>query len=252
MRCPHCNEKTAVHDLWCVKCGKHTELITKELSATKSLNSSWTKYKAVRGRNLPVGILAALTGFIPVYILIWLQNYAMLDLPKWQLMTLSNVVWLFFIPILLVPFKAVCRKDNNEIDVKEFLASFKSYFSYFLLSLSSVVFYLVIFYLCKGDPILNLVWLVLVIYWIAIIIPVPVLMERYNLNAFKAIKFAYKQAGDVRWNLFLMAILLVVTNILATLLLVVGLAVTIPYTWFAIRDYIDKLIEFEVFDIEGM
>ncbi len=250
MRCPHCNEKTAIHDLWCVKCGRHTEIVSNDLSATKSLNITWNKYKTVKGRNLPVGILAALTGIIPMIILIWLQNYATIDLPKWQLIVLSNIVWLFFLPVLLAPFQAVCKKDNNEIDVKDFFASFKSYFKYLLLSLASVVFYLLIFFICKGDPILNLVWLVLVIYWIAIVIPVPVLMERYNLSSLKAIVLAYKQAGDVRWNIFLMGIILVAANILATLLFVVGLAITIPFTWFAIRDYIDKLIEFEVFEIK--
>jgi len=247
MRCSHCNEKTASHDLWCVKCGKYTEVISQDLSAKKSLNSSWNKYKTFRGSNLPAGILAALTGMIPLCILIWLQNYTLLALPTWQMVVLSNIVWLFFIPVMLVPFSAVCRKDDYEIGVRDFFASFKSYFKYFMLSLVSVLFYLIIFYLCKGDPILNIVWLVLVVYWIAIVLPLPILMERYEINALKALKIAYKQAGDVRWNIFLMAIILVIANILATLLFVIGLAITLPFTWFAIRDYVDKLIEYEVF-----
>ena len=251
MRCPHCNEKTANHDLWCVKCGKQTELVSKDLSANKSLNESWAKYKTVRGRNMPVGIISALTGMIPMFLLIWLLNYVIIELSKWQLMILSNIVWLFFIPIMLVPFQAVCKKDNYEIDMRDFFASFKSYFKYLIFSLSSILFYLAIFYICKGDPILNLVWLVLVIYWIAIILPVPVLMERYKLNAFNAIKMSYKHAGDVRWNIFLMVIILAVANILATLFFVVGLAIAVPFTWFAVRDYVDKLIDYEVFEIRN-
>jgi hypothetical protein len=249
MRCPHCNEKTANHDLWCVKCGKQTELVSKDLSAIRSLKLSWNNYKAFRGSNLPVGISAALTGALPLIFFIWLLNYALQQLPKLQLMVISNLVWLFFIPIMLVPFSAVCKKDNYEIDTNEFFSSFKYYFRYGVFSLISVLFYLIILFLCKGDPILNVVWLVLVIYWIAIVLPVPILMERYELNAFKAIKIAYKQLGDLRWNIFLLIIALVVVNILAVLLFFVGLAVTIPFSWFAIRDYVDKLIDFEVIEI---
>ena len=112
MRCPHCSEKVAIHDLWCIKCGKHTDLVSKDLSAVKSFKESWERYKTVRGRNMPVGIIAALTGFIPMYLIIWLMNYVLVDLPKWQHMLLSNVVWLVFLPVLLVPFQAVCRKDT--------------------------------------------------------------------------------------------------------------------------------------------
>jgi len=250
MRCPHCNEKNANHDLWCSKCGKHTTLISNELSANKSMNESWKNYKPFRGRNFPVGIWTSLTGIIPLIIMIWLLNFALPAMGLWKFLALHVTVWTLLVPVLLVPFNAVCKIDNYKIDVKDFFSSFSSYFRYFLLTFISVLFYVIIFFVCQGDPILNLVWLVLVLYWIAIVLPVPVIMERFKVNPFKSLKLSYKYAGDLRWNIFLMVLILFVANLLATLLLVVGLAVIVPFSWFAIRDYVDKMIENEVFDIK--
>lgn len=248
MRCTHCNEKLANHDLWCVSCGKRTEVLNTSLAATKSLNASWKEYKKFKGPNFPVGIWSVLLGALPFALIFWFLSYGMPELPTWQIMLIRNLIWLVFIPVLLVPFKAVCNKDGYQITVKDYFASYASYPRYLLLSLLSVVYYLVIHYVCKGDPILNLVWLVLVLYWIAIVIPVPVLMERYKINAFAAIEFSYKKAGDLRWNIFLIGIFLFLANILAGLLLLIGMAVIIPFSWFAIRDYTDKMIGYEVFD----
>lgn len=248
MRCPHCSEKLASHDLWCLKCGKRTDLVSKDLSALKSLNQSWENYKKVKGRNLPVGIWAALTGIIPMGVLLWILNYLLPEAPTWKFLTISSILWLFFLPIVFVPLSAVCKKDNYNIDVKDFLGSFSQYFKYLVFTLISVLYYIAIFYICIGDPILNLVWIVLILYWIAIVIPVPVIMERFKCNSLKAIILSYKHAGDLRWNIFLMGIVLTLANVLAALLLIVGLAITIPFTWFAIRDYVDKMIEFEIFE----
>jgi hypothetical protein len=251
MRCPHCNEKLAPHDLWCVKCGKQTHLINNDLSALKSLNSTWKKYKPVQGNNFPVGILAVLTGVIPMVAIFWLLNYIFAQIPTWQIMLTRNFVWLFFLPVLMVPISATCKKEGYQISIGEYFGSFKNYGHYLILSLFSVLFYLVIYFVCKGDPILNLVWLVLVVYWIAVVFPVPVLMERYNMPAWQALILAYKKAGDLRWNILLLEIILIVANAVAGLLLVIGLAVILPFSWFAIRDYVDKMIEYEVFDTKA-
>jgi hypothetical protein len=247
MRCTHCNEKLAIHDLWCVKCGKHSNVLVGDLSALKSLDRTWKNYKPFQGQNFPVGILATLTGVIPTFVIIFLLILINAQMQLWKHLIISNAIWLFFLPILLVPFKVVCSKDSYKVNVKDFFQPFKAYFSFLVLSFMSILFYLIIYLICRGDPILNLVWLVLVIYWVAIVTPVPVLMQRYSIGSIKAIALSYKKAGDVRWNIFLMIIILTIANVLATACLVIGLVVTVPYTWFAIRDYVDKLIEFEVF-----
>jgi hypothetical protein len=250
MRCTYCNEKLASHDLWCINCGRRTEVLSNSLAATKSLNESWKKYKSFKGQNLPVGIWSVLLGILPLILIIWFLYYGLPELPTWQTMLIRNIVWLFFTPVLLVPFRAVCRKADYQITVKEYFASFASYPQYLMLTLLSVIYYLIIYYVCKGDPILRLVWLVLVFYWIAILFPVPILMERYKKNAFSALTISYKKAGDLRWNMFLALIILFIANVLAGIIFLIGLTVILPFTWFAVRDYVDKMIEYEVFDVK--
>jgi len=247
MKCQYCNGKLAIHDLWCVNCGKRTDVISKDLSAISSLKLSWAKYKSVKGKNLPVGILSVLIGILPIYFLLWAFNFTTPDLPVWQVLMIRNIAWLLIIPMTLVQFTQICKRDDYILSVKDYLAAFNTYFKYILFILVSVVYYLVIHFICQGDPILNLVWLVLVVYWITVILPCPILMERFKINVFKAIRLSYKDAGDIRWNLFLMIILLFSLNFIATVLFIIGLAITLPFSWFAIRDYVDKLIDYEVF-----
>lgn len=247
MRCSHCNEKTAPHDIWCVKCGKPTPIARTELSAIKSIKTTWSEYTKVKGQNFPVGIIAVLTGVLPLAGLIWLLHYISPALPKWQWMLYYNLLMLFFLPLLFVPFNAVCRKDSYQVSVGDYFRSYTAYPRYLFFSFIAVLYYLVIFFICKGDPILNLVWLVLALYFPAIAVPLPVIMERYGHHAWKALRLSFRIAGDVRWNKFLLLLILLCINALALVCFVVGLAVTIPFTWMAIRDYTDKLIEFEVF-----
>lgn len=250
MRCPHCNEKTAPHDIWCIKCGKQTDVIANDLSAVKSLKSSWKQYSAIKGNNFPIGIIAALTGVLPTLILIWLQNFGLSSLPPWQALLISNLTWLLFLPVLLLPFSMVAKKDVTVFSLADFWRAFSSYPRYLGLSLITVLFYLIIHFVCQGDPILNLVWLVLVLYWIAIILPIPVLMERMQSNPYAMLKKVYLTAGDLRWNIFLLGFILFIVNLLAAAFLLVGLIITLPFSWIAIRNYTDKLIDFEVFDAE--
>ena len=71
-------------------------------------------------------------------------------------------------------------------------------------------------------------------------------MERKNVNAWKALRMAYKYFKVVRWQLFWLGLILLVLNLAATALALVFLLITLPLSWFAIRDYIDLLLEYEI------
>jgi hypothetical protein len=87
---------------------------------------------------------------------------------------------------------------------------------------------------------------VLVNYWIAVILPVPVLMERRDLSFWAALKLSYRHFHVVRWNMYLLVLALFILNSIAALLLIVPLVVTLPLSWFAVRDYTDLLLEYEL------
>jgi len=248
MKCKYCEAKTAIHDLWCVKCGKPTGVIKNELSAMASLKATWNSYTPYKGANAPVGILATLIGIIPLLLTYIFAHLILTGFPEWQSVLMTAGLWVFILPLALIPLDTVSRKADYRITVGDFFSSFRKYPLYWFFSLLISLFYVAIYFICKGDAILNLVWLVLVQYWVVIIMPVPIIMAQLGLSPLQAIARAYRKCGDVRWNIYLLLIVLTIVNALACLFLLVGLIITVPFTWFAIRDYTTKLIEYEIFD----
>jgi hypothetical protein len=119
------------------------------------------------------------------------------------------------------------------------------------------LFYSFIYLICFGLPnfgslpILRLVWLVLVNYWIAIALPAVVLMEQFNWSPWFAIQKSYKHFHDLRWNIFLLALVLTFANLIALglfFLLLIPLVFTLSLSLFAIRDYVRLLVDFELLD----
>ncbi|MEF3694935.1 MAG: hypothetical protein V3576_06260 [Candidatus Cloacimonadota bacterium] len=260
MRCKYCNNKLADHDIWCVNCGRQTQVPKQELSAIRSMRETWDNLKERKGALAPVGAMTALWGIIPIALLILMFSQISFSLGQ------SNTLDYFFniflrvaafslvIPLTTLAFNSISATENYELSFRELLSSFKAYPKFLLLSFISALFYALIYIVCFGlplfasDPILRLVWIVLVNYWAAIVLPVPALMIKLNIGAFKGIALSYKHFHDLRWNLYLMALLLVVMNTLAFTFLLVGLLVTIPFTWFCVRDYTRKLLDYELLD----
>jgi hypothetical protein len=260
MRCKHCDARLAAHDIWCSNCGKQTGIINKDLASMSSLKMTWSKYLPNKGINVPAAAFSVLLGIVPIIGLLFLLNsIGVLDLIAIQ-HTGKLILNLFiisigvsiFLPIILISYKPVCQEPGTVIRLKSLTSNLKSYPRYFLLSLISALFFVLIYLICFGlpdfgsDPILRLVWIVLVNYFLAVFLPVPVLMERKDLNPWAAFKMSYRFFHPVRWQLYLLALVLTLANSLAMLLALVPLVFTLPLSWFAIRDYVDLLLEYEI------
>lgn len=260
MRCKYCNNKLAEHDIWCVSCGRQTQVPKLELSALGSMKDTWDNIKDKKGPLAPAGAMIALMGIIPIALLILM--FLQISFSVGQSSTvdyflniiLRVVAFSLVIPITVLAFASISNSKEYELSVKQLLSNFRHYPSFLLLSFISALFYALIYIVCYGlplfasDPILRLVWIVLVNYWAAIVLPVPVLMMKLDIGALRAIALSYKHFHDLRWNLYLMALILVVLNTFAFAFLLLGLLVTIPFTWFCVRDYTSKLLEYELLD----
>lgn len=159
-----------------------------------------------------------------------------------------------FVPFIFIGLAAISNRQDYEYSLPMLKDAFKRYHAYFALALISAVYYTLIYLICFGfpgfgsDPILRLVWIVLVNYWWAIILPVPVIAETQKVSMIKALSLSYRHFHDLRWNLYLLALVLVIINFLALVFFVVGLAFSLPLSIFAIRDYTQKLIDYRLLD----
>jgi len=224
------------------------------------MKDSWNMFKERKGALAPAGAVIALLSIIPIAILTVI--FFQFSISSGQSATIDyflNIIirvasYTLVTPFLLLAFSHISTEADYDLSVKQVFGGFKAYPSYFLLCLVSSLFYALIYIVCYGlplfasDPILRLVWVVLVNYWAAIVLPVPVMMNKLEIGALKAIKLSYKHFHDLRWNIYLMALVLLLLNALAFSFLLVGLLITIPFTWFCIRDYTQKLLDFELLD----
>ncbi len=260
MRCKHCDARLAPHDFWCANCGKQTQVINKDLSAWASLTKTWQKYLPHKGVNIPAAAFAIIAGVVPILLLLFLLNASgHLNLSQDQAtgdlllnLLLMAAAITVFLPMLLLPYKEVCAASGHSLVFKNLLHSLRQYPRYLFLSVISVLFFVIVYLICFGlpnfssDPILRLVWIVLVNYFLALFLPVPVLMERLEASPWKAFKISYKNFHVVRWQLYLLALVLILINLAATTLAMVLLLFTLPLSWFAVRDYTDLLLHYEI------
>lgn len=258
MRCKHCNARLAAHDIWCVECGRQSSVPRQELSALNSLKSSWADFVEKKSHAVPIASVSIILGFLPLAFLTWLfRSY--IELPSVTglqvivSLLIKAVSYSIFMPFLMLPM-TILHNGRDLGKLKSLFAAMKEYPKYLALSLVInfvfVAFYIICFGLPKfgSDPILRLVWLVLINYWSTIFIPAAVLVNYTSSSPISAIKQSYKHFHDVRWNIYLMILILTLINALAAVLALIGLVITIPFTWFALRAYVRKLVDFELLE----
>lgn len=259
MRCKHCNNRLANHDIWCVECGKQTEVIKNELSALKSLGNTYKSWNRDKASAVPGTAFALIAGLIPILVLIVLfhryisleSNTAMRTILNLGIKSISISI---FVPFILIAFSSISSHDQYHLSLSDMLKGMRSYPRYLGFTLISAFYFSLIHLICFGLPnfgslpILRLVWLVLVNYWIAIALPAAVLMESLDLCPGKAIKMSYRHFHDVRWNIYLLGLVLAILNLVAGALLFFPLVFSLPLSLFAIRDYTKRLVDFELLE----
>ncbi len=259
MRCSKCNAKLSPNDVWCLNCGRQTRLIKEELSALRSLARTWGHMSSGFSAYVPAGAVSIIFGVLPIVILIWLfsgllgyqDETTASYLAELILKTLSVSL---FLPFVMTPFSSIARinSSNYELGFKQAINSLGKYPRYLGVALISALFYILATIICYGlpdfgsDPILKLVWIVLMNYWLALSLPVPMIMERMRTSPWRAYRISYRCCHDVRWNLYLLGLILLLSNLLGTIPIVIGLTITLPVSWFTIRDYVDLLFAYGV------
>ena len=97
------------------------------------------------------------------------------------------------------------------------------------------------------DPLLHFARLILVVYWITIVFPVPLMIVRRRMNPFSAIKVAYYKTQETRWQQFFTLFFILVINAAGLALIGVGLIVSLPLSYILIERYYRQMDEFELF-----
>jgi len=237
-----CNQKLAENAIFCPVCGEPTGALKNELSARKNWQQSWQKVKSNLGKYLPFSIFFIFTAL--------LVNVAALYV-TWGNYWLVNLAMLFTVPFLLVPLAI----NHYDFTISNYLKELRFYPQYWLFVLVSIVYFFLLKVICTGfllnvaiDAILHIVRLVMVLYWIAIVLPAPVLIAAKRVNAVKAIRMSYVASAETRWQQFFLEILALLGIIIGAALAGLGLLVAIPLMYYAFISYYHALNELKLFE----
>ncbi|MCD4817489.1 MAG: hypothetical protein K8S23_02210 [Candidatus Cloacimonetes bacterium] len=240
-----CNENINIHDMFCSRCGTATSALSNSLSAKKNFQFVYDRFKQIESQYYAFGILLFFTGFVFLALALYFSqgNY-------W----LTNGLLLFVVPILFLPFASEENFIENPLTISSFLSSFKYYPHFWLFTLINIVFFLLMKIINTGfilniatDPLLHFARLILVVYWIAVVFPAPLLIIRKKINPFSAIKLAYEAGKETRWQQFFTLFFVLVINAVGLALIGVGLIVSLPLSYLLIERYYRQMDEYELF-----
>lgn len=234
--CVKCLKDLEANQLFCTDCGEPTRKLTEDLSAKRNWQQAWADYKNRKGENYPFAIFFFFLVLLPtLYVAFFVTDSYYI----------SNLFFLIFLPLVFIPFTIPVVKENTAITIKRYIHNLRYYPRVFLFVLINVLYFFLLKIITSSvDPILNLVRLILVLYWLAIMVPYLHLLLRKEVNPFKALLIVYKGGKETRWQQFFTYFYLFVINLAGLAALGVGLLVTIPYSIAVIERYymqMDKL-----------
>jgi hypothetical protein len=214
MNCKKCKAKIENNEIYCPQCGIPTGVVKEKMSAFKTFSEVYRNYKANKNKHFSMSLFAFIYGIIPLVAAKFAVNEFLSDSHRIIVYAIYLLVSSLFVPFLLAP---LC-KNGEYYGTNSQTSEYKEALGYYpRLLLMSILFalYLIAFrVICQGDPILNLVHLVMIFYGIAIFMPVPYLIKSRDLGVWKALKVSYKSGlYSYRWQFFFMTILILLVNL---------------------------------------
>ncbi len=250
MKCSNkkCLEKLSDTDIYCHACGKPSGVLSGQLAAQTIIRDTWEEFKLVRSNHYSFGILHFLFAVLPILCSIYLSYHLSLFQSNFTNYLFNNLIFALILPLSILPFAFRKNFISETVSPKEYFGMFKQYSRFFILNFFSVFFYFAIKYICIGDPILNLVRLVLVFYWVAVFLMAPAIMSYRQINPWKALVFAYKSGFMTRWQQLFLYLLLLVINLVALIPIGLGLIITLPFTYAVLTRYYRELERYNLLD----
>jgi hypothetical protein len=240
-----CNAVLDDHAIFCSVCGTTTEALQNELSARKVFKGQIKDYRE-KGMKFSVpGILLMVLTLVLFYSVFFLTA---------KMYYVTNLILLFLIPFMLIPFTFKWEDNRVEFSLSNYLSALRYYPLLWLFTLLNVVYYFLLKILCTGylltvatDPILHLVRLVLAIYWLAVIFPVPYIIINKKISLLRALKISYQAGAETRWQHFYLLLFVIFLNLVAIIPLGFGLIFTLPFSYQVIYKYSANMDQFELF-----
>ena len=241
MVCKSCKKNITEIDIYCLSCGTPTENYKQHFSIKKTLQAAKAAAKADNVNLIFYYIPIALV----LIVLVCITGYNVLSESYWLNYALLNISAIFIVPLLILPLSLVTKEKDDTPRLSQAL----KYYPKLLVFVALIALYFfALRTICQGDPILNLVRLVLVLWGIAIAFPVPFLIFTRDEAVFKSIKRGYIAGKYLRWHQFGMSLVLGSLLLVSIPLALVPLPTVMNFTGHLMYIWHKKQDEFQLYD----
>lgn len=247
MRCRHCNTQINNSDIYCPKCRKKTQSIKENFLIWNTFKESFEEVKDPKNYSFKFNLFFAIVTFIFLALLTshyFIFNYTC----DWTRYLIENLIFLIFVPILIVPFgvQNVVMEIGYGKELNHYMTKLLP--KYYLFVLVNVLIFAFFKFISIGDPVLRLIRVILVLWWLAVLLPMPVMLNKYSKNFYQLFRLSLKGFEDLRWQLFLGYLLILASNILMIIPIFLGYLRYGNLPYHAINSYVEKVDKNEILD----
>lgn len=180
---------------------------------------------------LPLALIIITINFLPSYLINQIEggNRSLIFLINFLGAVLTTIVSIGFLKISL---KFI---DNQQTNLADLFSSWNDYLLVIKYWLSSVIFGLIVLLGILLLVIPGIIWAIKLQYYSFLIV-------EKKMGPIEALRLSWQITSGVKWQLFLLGILLGLINLLGVLALVVGLLISIPTTMLAQTYVYRKLV----------
>ena len=241
MICDNCKKKVDSIDLYCLSCGIPTvnykqhfnvkSILKKTSENVKNQETNYTFYYI----GITIFLLAVL----------YLTHFNIVSENLFYNYAILNVSMIVFVPLYFLPLATISDSKKN---TKRLRDSFNLYPKFALFVFVFILYLWVLKIICQGDPILNIVRFIMVLWGMAVVFPVPFLIINDEKNIFLLIYKAYIAGKYLRWQQFALCLFLGIINFLSVLLVLVPLPSALNYTNSVMYLWYKKQEEFQLYE----
>lgn len=247
MICKSCKKKINEIDVYCDACGEVAESFKKKFKLKEILSVAKKNVDIKRDYPLQAIIFIFIFSILPLLLTgFFIRDNVFLNSHR-ATYFLSNLIYLVFVPLIFLPF--TFYKDSDEkADSASLFRIFKIYPRFMFFVFIVLVYFFILKIICQGDPILNLVRFVLVLWGLAIALPVPLMIIKTNDSVISIIKKAFIAGKYLRWQQFSLVLILGIYNMLALIPLGLGLIFSLPFTSSVLKEYHKRQEDYNLYE----
>ena len=236
MFCKNCKAKLTSIDIYCKGCGRPTESFKSQFKVFDVLRLASKQVSDATFSNNIYNIVVTLAIIWVVFIF----SFNFLSLSYWTSYFLFNLAMVLLCPLLMIPLASVVEKEKK--------LQFNFYPKLLLLTFFVAFYFFILRIVCQGDPILNLVRLVMVLWGLAIAFPLFFLIFKRSEGFMVLLAKAYIAGKYLRWHQFCLCVILGLRLLASVILIFIPFSRSMNFTANVMYIWYQKQEEFELYD----